>query len=127
MRSERHGFGVFGAKGLDDFCPKHAGRPHLGHFHKVVLANRPEERQTLGKGIDRQAGLDTRADVFETIGQRIAQFDIGRRPGLLHMVAGNRNAVEFRHVFRRVLEDIPDNAHGHFRRVNIGVTHHKFF
>ncbi len=126
MRSERHGLWFLRAKGLDDFCPKHAGRPHLGHFHKVVLANRPEEGQTLGKGIHRQAGIDTRADVFQAIGQRITQFDIGRCSGLLHMVAGNGNAVELGHVFRRVLEDIADDAHGHFRRIDIGVAHHKF-
>ena len=43
------------------------------------------------------------------------------------MVAGNRDAVELRHVVRGVFENIADDAHGHIRRINVGVAHHELF
>ena len=124
--AERHGLGILCPEGLDDLGPKHTGSPHLGHFHEVVLADGPEEGQALGKGIHGQASLDACADVLQAICQSISQLDIRRCPCLLHMVAGNGDAVEFRHVLGGVLEDIADDAHGHFRRVDVGVAHHEF-
>ena len=43
------------------------------------------------------------------------------------MVAGNGDGIEFRHVFRRVPENVRDDAHGGLRRIDVGVAHHKFF
>ena len=43
------------------------------------------------------------------------------------MVTGNRDTVEFRHVFGGVFENITDNTHGHSRRINVGVTYHELF
>ena len=126
MRAKRHGFGIFRAERLDDLRPEDARRTHLGDFHEVVLADCPEERQTLCEGVDRKSRLDARTDVFETVGKRVAKLDVCRRASLLHVVARNGDAVELRHILRRVLEDITDDAHRHVRRIDVRVAHHEF-
>ncbi len=65
------------------------------------------------------------AEVFQTVGKCVGQLDVAGCTCLLHMVAGNRNRVELRHVLRSVLEDIGDNTHREFRWIDIGVTHHE--
>jgi hypothetical protein len=49
------------------------------------------------------------ADVFQPVGQRVAQFQIGGRAGFLHVIAGNRDAVELRHLLGGVGENVADN------------------
>ena len=41
------------------------------------------------------------------------------------MVAGDRDAVELRHVLRRVGEDVRNDAHRRRGRINVGVAHHE--
>ena len=41
------------------------------------------------------------------------------------MVAGNGDGVELGHVLGRVFEDVGDNPHGEFGRVDVGVAHHE--
>ena len=125
--TQSHRLVVGAAHLLDDLRPEHASRAHLRDFHEVVLADSPEEGQTLRKGVDLQAGLDTGADILEAVGQRVAELDVRRSAGFLHMVAGNRDAVELRHIVRGVLENIADDAHGHIRRVNVRVANHELF
>ena len=43
------------------------------------------------------------------------------------MIAGDGDGVELRHLLRSIFENIGDDTHGEFRRVDIGVTHHEFF
>ena len=126
MGSQCHGLAVLCTEGLDNLRPQHPGGTHLCHLHKIILANSPEEGQSLGKSIHRQSRFDTCTDVFQAVGQGIAQLNISRSPGLLHVVAGDGNAVELRHVLGGILENITDDAHGHFRRINISIPHHKF-
>jgi hypothetical protein len=64
---------------------------------------------------------------FQPVRQGIRQFEIGGRASLLHMVAGNADTVELRHVLRRVGENIGDDAHRRFRRINVRVAHHVLF
>ena len=127
VRTECHGLRVLRTKRLDDFCPENACSAHLCDFHKVILADCPEEREPLGKVIDLQPCLDARTDVLKTVGKRIAKLDICRCARFLHMVAGNRDAVELRHILCRVFKDIADDAHGHIRGINIGVANHELF
>ena len=127
VRAERHRLRVLRAERLDDLCPEHAGGAHLRDFHEIVFADGPEEREALRECINRQAGLDARADVFEAVGERVAELDVRRRASFLHVVAGDGDAVEFRHVLRRVFEDVADDAHGHVRRVDVRVAHHELF
>ena len=48
-----------------------------------------------------------------------------RRPGFLHVVAGDRDRVELRHLSRRVGEDVGDDPHRGLRRVDVGVADHE--
>ena len=43
------------------------------------------------------------------------------------MISRNGYRVELRHVLRSKLKNIGDDTHREFRRINIGITHHKFF
>ena len=74
---------------LDDFSPEDTSRPHLRDFHKVVLADSPEEAKTFGEGVNLQAGVNARANVFETVSQRVTEFNVSRRARLLHVVAAD--------------------------------------
>ena len=74
---------------------------------------------------NRHAGVDTCAQVLQTVGQRVGQLDVGRCACLLHVVTRNRNRVELGHVLRGVLEDVGDDAHRELGRVDIGVAHHE--
>ena len=127
MRAQRHGLGILGMKSLDDFGPQHARGAQLGDLHEVVHADAPEEAQARREGVDIQAGRDARADVFDAVGQGVAQLDIGGGPGLLHVIAADRDAVELGHVRGRVAEDVADDVHGGPRRIDVGVAHHELF
>ena len=126
MGTQGHGFRVLGAEALQDLGPQDAGGTHLRDFHEVVLAHVPEEGQPLGEGVDGQARFFTGTDIFDPVGQRIAQFQIARRAAFLDMIPGNGNRVELRHVIGRVFENIADDTHGHVRRIDVGVTDHEF-
>ena len=41
------------------------------------------------------------ADVLDAVGERVGELEVGRRPGLLDVVAGDRDRVEARHLLRR--------------------------
>jgi hypothetical protein len=76
--------------------------------------------------VDRQAGGKAGTDVFDAVGERVGQLEILRRPRLLHVVAGDGDGVELRHVRRSVGEDVGDDAHRPLGRVDVGVAHHEF-
>ena len=119
-------FGVLGVELLYNLGPEHTCGTHLGNFHKVVHADSPEERQTGSESVDIHACVDTCAEVFQTVGQGICQLDVAGSTCFLHVIARDGDRVELGHVLRGVLEDIGDNAHGEFRRVDVGITHHEF-
>ena len=58
-----------------------------------------------------EAGREAGADIFDAVGQRVGEFEIRRRARLLHVIAGDRDRIEFRHVARRIGEDVGDDAH----------------
>jgi hypothetical protein len=49
----------------------------------------------------------------------------GRRPGFLHVVAGDRDRVELRHALGREPEDVRDDPHRGFWRIDVGVADHE--
>ena len=123
--TQRQRLGILRIELLDDLGPQHTCRTHLGDLHEVIHADGPEERQARCEGVDRHAGIDTRAQVLQTVGQRVRQLDVGRGTRLLHVVTRNRDRVELGHVLRGVLEDVGDDAHRELGRINIGVAHHE--
>ena len=78
--------------------PQQAAGALLGHLHEVVHAGVPEERQARGEGVDRHAGGDPGADIVDAVGEGVGELEIERGPGLLHVVAADRDAVELRHL-----------------------------
>ena len=127
MGAERQGLGILGTELVDGLGPEQARGPHLGHLHEVVHADGPEEGDARGEGVDVHAGLDAGAQIFESVGEGVAELDVGGGPGLLHMVAGDADAVELRHLFCGVGEDVADDAHGRIGGVDVGVADHELF
>ena len=107
--------------------PQQACGAHLRHFHEVVHADRPEERQARGELVDAHAGCDTGAGVFDAVGQGVGQLQVGRRSGLLHVIAADRDRVELGHVRRGEGEDVRDDPHRGRGRIDVGVPHHELF
>ena len=127
MGPQGHRLVVLGIELLDDLGPQQPPGPHLGHFHEVVHADGPEERQPGREGVDVHAGLDAGAHVLQTVRQRVAQFQIRRRARFLHVIAGDRDAVELRHLLGRIGEDVADDADRRIGWIDIGIAHHVLF
>ncbi len=118
----------FGANSLlDQLRPQQARRPHLGDLHEVVHADRPEEREPRRERVDVEAGAHAGAHVFDAVGDGVGQLQVRRRPGLLHVVAGDRDRVELRHLRAGEGEDVGDDAHRGIGRIDVGVAHHELF
>ena len=105
--------------------PKESGGPEHGDIHEKIHADPEEERQARGKRIHIQPGGDCRTHVLNAVGERIAKLQVRCRAGLLHVVAGDRNRVEARHLFRRVADNVRDDTHRRFGRIDIGVPNHE--
>ena len=112
---------------LHYFRPKQSSRPHFSDFHKMIHADAPEKRQTRCKRINIQTGFYAGAQVLQTVGECVSQFNICRSAGFLNMITGNRNGIKFRHFFCRISKNIRDDTHRRCRRINIRIAHHKFF
>ena len=110
---------------LHDPTPQQARRAQLGHFQIEVHADRKEERQARRNAVHVQPALRRGAHVLHAVGQREGQFDglVGAR--LLHVVAGNRDAVELRHLGGCVRHDVRDHPHRGLGRVDVGVADHE--
>ena len=109
------------------FAQSRRAGAHLGDLHEEVHADGPEERQARREGVDVEAGRDAGADIFDAVGERVGELEVGRRAGFLHVVAGDRDRVELRHVPRGVGEDVGDDAHRGRRRIDVGVADHELF
>ena len=86
-----------------------------------MLAGGLEEAFELGLA---QIGVDQH-DGGSGVGQREGELQRLVRPRLLHVVAGDRDRVELRHVLRRVLDDVADDPHARLGRVDVGVADHE--
>src|SRR5206468_570031 len=74
---------------LQQLRPEQPRGAHLGDFHEKIHADRPEERQPRREAVDVEAGGETRAQIFDAVGQRIGELEVLRRTSLLHVVAGD--------------------------------------
>ena len=127
MRAQRQRARVLRLERLHQLRPDHARGAQLGDLHEVVHADRPEERHARRELVDRQTRLDAGAHIFDAVGERIGEFEILRRAGFLHVIAGDRNRIELRHLGGSVGEDVGDDADARRGRIDIGVAHHEFF
>ena len=127
MRAQHQAFGLLRAEFRHNAVPQQAGGTQFGGLHEEVHADGEEERQAGGEIVDIHAARKGRADIFAPIGEGKAQFLHQIRTGFLHVVAGNRDRIELGHFAGCVVDDIRHDPHRGFRRVDIGVAHHKFF
>ncbi len=127
MRAQRQRTRVLRIERLQQLGPQQPGRAHLGDFHEEVHADRPEERQPWCEAIDIEPGGQSGAEIFDAIGERVGEFEILRRAGFLHVIAGNGNRIVFRHFLRRVRKDIGNDPHRGRGRIDVGVAHHELF
>jgi hypothetical protein len=118
---------LLGAEAVHDAAPQQSCCAELGHFQIEVHADGEEEAQPAGEIVDIHAARHRGAHVFHAVGQRQRQFQALRRAGFLHVVAGNRDRIEARHVARGVFDDVGNDAHRRLRRIDVGVAHHELF
>ena len=116
---------IAGIEGFHELGPQHAARPHLGHLHEEVHADRPEEGDARRELVDGETSGETGADVFEAVGERVGEFEIGRRAGLLHVIAGHRDRIELRHVAGGERENVGNDAQRWCGRIDVGVANHE--
>ena len=85
--------------------------PELGDLLEQFGPRREEERQATREVIDVEAPVDRCLDVGDGIGQGERQL-LGRgRPGLAHVVAGDRDGVPLRELAGAELEDVGHEPH----------------
>src|SRR5262245_18638092 len=105
--------------------PEQARRPQLRHLHVEAHADGEEERQPAREGVDVEPLGERRTHVLEAVRDGERQLQVARRPGLLHVVPGDRDRVEARHLLRGVLDDVRDDPHRGSWRVDVGVADHE--
>ena len=110
---------------LHDLGPQNPRRAKLRDLHEIMHAVGEEEGQARRESIDIQPRGDAGPDIFKPVGKRVGQFEIIRRPGLLHVVARHRDEVEFRHVGGAIGEDVRDDPHRGAWRIDVGVADHE--
>ncbi len=125
MRAQHLRLGVLRPQPFHDIVPQRARGAHLGDLHEEVHADAPEEGQARRKGIDIEPRFHRALGVFLAVGDGKGQFLHRRRPGFVHVIARNRNAVEFRHVGRSICDDVRNDPHARFGRIDIGVADHE--
>jgi hypothetical protein len=86
-----------------------------------------KEAQPSGEGIDIEALAHGGADVFAAVCEGVAELLHGGRARFVHVVAADRDRIEFRHLLGRIFDDVGDDAHRWRGRIDIGVAHHELF
>ena len=77
---------ILGIELVDQFGPKHTSGAHLSDLHEVVHADCPEEAEARSESVDVDAGLDTCAEVLQTIGEGVCHLDVIGCTCFLHVV-----------------------------------------
>ena len=127
MRAQHRGLRVLRRERLHDPPPQEARRTQLGDLEVEVHADAEEERQPAGELVDVHAAGERKTHVLAPVGERERELEHLVRARLLHVVAGDADRVELRHVLRRVLDDVGDDAHRRRGRIDVGVAHHELF
>jgi hypothetical protein len=104
--------------------PQQPRGAQLGDLHEEVHADGPEEGQARREASTSMPAA-TPAARIRCRRRACRQAPGRRRAGLLHVVAGNRDGVELRHVLGRVGEDVGDDPHRGLGRVDVGVADHE--
>ena len=106
--------------------PKEPGGAQFRNLHEEIHRDAKEKREARREAINIEAGGEPGAHIFETVGERIGEFEIGGSARFLHMIAGNRDRVELRHILRGETQNIGNDAERRGGRIDVGVAHHEF-
>ena len=104
-------FSDFGLKPLTRLAHSSRAARSLAISMKKFMPIAQKNDRRGANSIDAQARRDAGAQILDAVGERIGELEVLRRAGLLHVIAGDRDRIEFRHVFRREGEDVGDDAH----------------
>ncbi len=107
--------------------PEEARGTQLRHFHEEVhpIAKKKDSR---GANASTLSPFDKAARTYSNPSAKVkASSCTAVAPGLLHVIAGDRDRIELRHVRRRVGDDVGDDAHRRRGRIDVGVPHHELF
>ncbi len=100
----------------------------LRDLHEEVHADREEEREAARRTRRCRGRASSAARAYSRPSASVNAELLHRgRAGFLHVVAGDRDRVELRHVLRRVLDDVGDDPHARLGRVDVGVADHELF
>src|ERR1019366_3115335 len=127
MSAQNERFWILRIERLYQLCPQHSRRAHFGNLHEVIHADAPEKRYARREVIDVKGRLYAGAQILKAVGERVGQFNIRGGSRLLHVVSTYTDAVEFRHICCAVAEDVADNSHGAFGRIDIRIADHELF
>ena len=75
--------------------------------------------------VDVEPAVGGEAGVLPPVRDREGELEVGGRAGLLHVVAGDRDGVEPRHVLGGVADDVGHDPHARLGRVDVGVADHE--
>ena len=106
-----HRLWILCSEALHNLCPEQTACTHLGNLHEVVHADSPEERQTRCESVNVDAGIDTCTQILHTVCQCVGKLDVGCGSCLLHVIAGDGDGVELRHVLRCVFKYVGNDLH----------------
>ena len=105
--------------------PQHARGAQLGDFHEEVHADGEEERQPPGELVDVEARGDAVFHIFHAVGDGEGELLHLRRTGFLHVIAGDRDAVELGHLAAGIAENVRDDPHRGLRWVDVRIADHE--
>ena len=106
--------------------PQCARRAQFGNLHEEVHADAKEERKAPGKRIDVQPCRHRPLHIFLAVSDGEGELLHRCRPGFVHVIATDRNRVEFRHFGRGITDDVRHNPHARLRRIDVSVPDHEF-
>ena len=104
---------------------KRAARSLATSMKKFMPIAKKKERRPANLSTSRPRS--SAAHVVEAVGERERELLHRRRARFLHVVAGDRDRVELRHVLGRELDDVGHDPHARLGRIDVGVADHELF
>src|SRR3546814_12839464 len=125
MRAQHCGALLLCAQISHHTIPERTCSTQFRYLHEEIHADSEEERKTTGELVYIKSRSHSVAHIFGTIRNGEGQFLHLCRTGFLHMIARDGDAVELRHVLRGIAENVRNDPHRRFWRINVGVADHE--
>src|SRR5690349_5927126 len=119
MKTQHHRLGIRCAEFFHHFCPHAAGSPELGNFFKKVIVCVEKKRKPFAEYVYVETFCYSRLHICLAVTQRESEFLNGCTSSLTDMVTRNRYRVPFGQLMAAPFENIGNNTHRRFRRIDI--------